>query len=292
MSWKPIEPGTYDSTYVGPMPDMLYRYRGINDENYKSRLDQEVDRREIFLCPFGRLNDPMEGIYQISVHGEQQEIIEKFTRLRREAFPTESVEELDIFVKHVLRYLRESGGLAPPEITENFKRLCNELVRVACFTEDPLNRHMWRKYGRWRRNTEVEWEGGICIGYCGGEGMRIVGVAPVMYRPGVPTVDVLQLDRTPSALRDLLFVKQTRWQREREWRIASNFGIDAIGHPDLDKISRIAFDEDGLPDVIIGRRTPRCVVDYLESISSRRALPLNLLRVHEVNGELVLRPFD
>lgn len=285
MAWKQVERGFADTTYEGPYPARLYRYRSLNASNFEERLEQELTRREIFLAAVSDLNDPDEGNIHFEIRGTDREITRFWIDRMAADIPTSAELDRIAFAAKQLQLTRQ--GFVPPRVLIGLWRdVIGKLGRIACFTEIPLNAHMWSKYAKWTEGEDEIQGGGICIGFESPD-WRLIGLAPVTYPATRPTVNLVTLHENQSQLRDAMFVKTKQWEPEGEWRVFLHFHHTDIDRADLARLSRIAFDQEReVPEVLIGPHAPACVVDRILNISARRQLALSVTHVVEVDGHL------
>lgn len=224
MSISLIDDKWSDLRYSGTLPNYLYRYRPIILSKLEERVRFELTDEWIWLSGFGKLNDPDEG-----------------------------------------RILwTQSGVPVPPGIVSQFENIIDNIARVTCFSTKATNGPMWAHYAKLLDGTDVIDNAGLCIEYACDDGWRKLGLHPVKYSNGRPTVD-MNASSCETDMAHALLVKTEDWKYEDEWRVLGFIQASPPFPATLEGNSKLML-RGGVKSVIFGLRTPLKVINEVRAI--------------------------
>lgn len=268
--------GFVEDAFTGPLPSYLYRYRPL-PAVFEERLEQEIGRREIWLSPFARLNDPDEGAIDFRLHGS----IEALREFWRSAGLSDEAE-IALRVSNT----RANAGMLPPPIESDLIEQLRATVHTACFSEDPLHPLMWAHYaGSTEADGTRRVHGGVCLQYLITQASRWVGLGPVTYVHSRPVINYAEARRHTHLLRAPLFSKSLAWSYENEWRIVLYSPLD--GNAQAPKLVRVP--EAHLTAIILGLNSSKEVEAAVRRIVSRAAFRPAVYRVERERVSLSFR---
>lgn len=279
-TWSPIAENWGVEKYDGPLPKFLYRYRQLSPVSISHRVNFEVLGEAVFLAGAGTLNDPDEGRIQWRVNGTRAAAVELVVGvLRSEEAYARNPTNLIAKAWEIADNMIENGALVPKHITDGMHEIVSKLVRVVCFTTDPLNQPMWAHYGKYVDGGHEISNGGLCIEYEVHGDWRNAGLHPVEYRASRPTVNMLSREGLPRAVAQAMRVKSADWSYEREWRITNFLEAERPPWPtNLEVNSKLQL-TGAIRSVIFGLATPNDVIDEVVSIIRSKNSDLRLMRV-------------
>ena len=237
--------------YTGQLPSFLYRFRPV-DELCLEKLAFEIRDSGVYLSALSDFNDPEEGRPIIRYLGPRNDIESLLKSNYLQQHPNASDSEVKDFINTAYTDIRERGFSLRPDMIETYFEATARLTRVACFSETPYNSVMWSHYSSYKpQDKNIVPHGGICLQYFVDDSWRDL-LRPVSYQNHRPTLNRLTVV-DPS---DLVFVKGTDWDHEREWRIVQFFDAKDINHPKLNEYSKLKVDPYHLSGIIFGVNTP------------------------------------
>lgn len=237
------------------MPEKLYRYRSLTDENINTYRLCEIVRGELYLSHPKELNDPFE-VSSILGNTEPSSYMrdkEDFTELFHPIMEPEIFESIFTDAKwydELLAYVAEKS-VSPEKVGATKNALVNtvmsqfeefnsamtdmaqKMIRLACFSTTPNNLPMWHHY--------TNGHTGICLEYNTQDIRNVYQINrlfPVYYVDKMPDMTKLFLDKTQPAYRvmDYLAIhKLIDWSYENEWRLIYDAGSWYFDHKDVPK---------------------------------------------------------
>lgn len=251
-------------SYEGALPTHLYRYRSITPKNLDRVIDFEILEEAVYLAALKDLNDPDEGRFLIKFNNDDDAILKYWQKVLRMTNPSLSAAHIDALAKDWLQEIVASGYVPPERVVSHTRSVLEHVLRVACFTTQPVNYSMWANYAR---HVDIEGNaldhGGICIEYRCDEGWRSSTLHPVAYSDDVPVVDPAEQDE--RKLIAALYAKAREWRGEEEWRVAYVLQTMSPFSPDLEVNSKIQF-AGAVKSIIFGLQTPP---DLIKKIRTR-----------------------
>ena len=224
------------------LPQKLYRYRPVTDENIKLRK-KEILLGEIYLSHPDELNDPFEGWSVLkssdpAVYANKEimmEYYESIGKVEEMQHVFENEEWFDALIEHVAKEsvsedkiqeakekLMKISMSGFEDINADMNKMTRKMVRIACFSTSPKNLPMWHHY--------TNGHTGICLEYDIGKIERIYNINslfPVYYVEKLPDMTNLVAQKRNLRLRFFDFQsihKLEDWSYEKEWRLLYNAG--------------------------------------------------------------------
>jgi hypothetical protein len=263
--------------YTGKLPDKVYRFRTVSDDVLERIIDFEILQEGIYLAGMNQLNDPNEGRFVFSFEGEESEVKQYWLAGVRRTFPHLTETQLELEAETRTQMAVSGDPVLIAEIDENQKEVIGNLIRVACFSTDPLNNAMWAHYGRLvDEHGRATAHGGVCLEYECDEGWRDADFHPIVYSDEVPVINILTMHTNEQQVARAMYTKETHWSYEQEWRVLATFP------PPVDKINpenaRIRTNGD-LKSVIFGLSTPGRIKDSIAQRVRASRIPIALKQV-------------
>jgi len=291
-SWTPIPENWNSVRFDGTLPDVIYRYRQLRADTVEQIVSFEIVEEAVFLAGMGQLNDPDEGRIRWVLDGSEEDIYEFWKRALRDQHPGATLSEIRKEARERTKLVIQENRIVRPSVVSEFNFLIDNLVRVACFTTNSLSNSMWSHYGKWVENSGVKEHGGICIEYECGEAWRKVGLCPVSYSQGRPTVNMLAPHQEKAQqFAKALFSKDPSWSYEDEWRIVAFVDARPPFPDNLTQNSKLRF-EGGVRAVMFGLNATDRIVQDVDGIlrAYNRQVPLKRVWRHPSTQELYVKP--
>ena len=237
------------------IPEKLYRYRTLNDDNISKYRFSEIVHGELYLSHPSELNDPFEvssnlGASEPSAYMEDKE---DFTELFKDNMTGEDFERVfdsNSWYENLQIYVAEKS--VPKEkaktvkavlsrvVMEEFEKInatvsemARKMVRFACFTTTPDNLPMWHHY--------TDGHTGICLEYNTEDITNIYHINrlfPVYYVDKVPdmTSMLMRKEYPKFGFMEYLAIHKLKdWAYEKEWRLIYDAGSWYFGPEDIPK---------------------------------------------------------
>lgn len=237
------------------IPEKLYRYRTLSDDNIiKYRLG-EIVRGELYMSHPSELNDPFEASSNLAESKPSAYIKDKeeFTGLFKDKMSGEDYERVfgnDVWYENLLTYVAEKSvsqdkveatkEVLSRVIMGEFEKLnssvsdmARKMVRLACFTTTPDNLPMWNHY--------TNGHTGICLEYNTEDIKNIYQINrlfPVHYVDKIPDMTNRLLQNRQSEFRFMEYLtihKLKDWRYENEWRLIYDAASWYFGQEDVPK---------------------------------------------------------
>lgn len=243
-------------TYEGELPPFLYRYRSVSPSTIDRLINFEIIDEGIYLAAIKELNDPDEGRFIVKFDGTESEIEDFWRDLLKDAY-TPGIQ-LNSEVKFRTRKILESNKFATKELADNIRYANEHIIRMACFTTEPVNYMMWANYARYinESNQSID-HGGICIEYICDESFRNTTLHPVIYTDEMPVINILR--RIESDLVLASYKKTREWRGESEWRIVLVIQTNAPFAENYALNAKIRI-ENSIKSIIFGVKTPEAII--------------------------------
>ena len=249
--WKEIDRDDGYITYPGELPSYLYRYRSINMQSIDRLMDFELCDEAIYLAGLNELNDPNEGRFLVHFSENVSDIKSFFFESMEDEYPDISQRRIEA-EKRALRVVL-SKFKPTPEIVKDYRDKIGQVFRVACFTEDCLNKPMWANYAKFINKEKTIDRAGLCIEYRVDESFKSLNLHPVDYTDSVP---IVRIDKDVEDFSNKIFyVKHTSWSYEKEWRISSVLQATYPFEQLLTTNSKLRL-ESSINAIIFGEYTP------------------------------------
>lgn len=258
--WKATDPNQKTFIrYEGALPEKLYRYRRVDPKSFQDRLiDFEILQEGIFLPAMRDLNDPDEGRFLVRFDGGDDAIVDYFSsRLRAGGT---GAREAEAIARSNLAEVVSNGYRAPEHVARRTREILGQVLRVACFTTQPVNYSMWANYGVFADGSNITGHGGVCIEYRCDEAWRGIPLYPVTYSDDVPTVNPLLGDEVSFAKTQ--FTKSREWRGEDEWRILNIVQALPPFPANLAANCKIKL-QGAVSGIVFGMNTPTPVIDQI-----------------------------
>ena len=246
-------------TYSGKLPDRLYRYRSVNVANVDRLIDSEIIEGIIYLAGLKELNDPDEGRFLVKFDGDYARIVEFWRKALRSIDPTLDPAAIEVIANANADDVVKAGYVAPEGVANYTRHVLEHVIRIACFTELPLNYSMWTNYAKYVDpvNGIID-HAGVCIEYQCDDNWRGLNLHPVEYSDTIPELNVVE--RSELSLVKTLYSKSEEWRCEEEWRIMSTLQTKPPFPKNFAANSRIKL-EGGVTGVLFGLNTPDSLID-------------------------------
>ena len=267
--------------YDGDMPRFLYRYRPITSKNLERVRDFEIGQEGIFLAGLADLNDPCEGRFRFVFKGTRREIYKYWISALPGERPDWSKDMIKANAKARTRQIFQDFPYAPVEGMTSVREVLGKLIRVACFTDDPLNPVMWAHYGYSCLDHGANIPaGGICLQYAIGEDWRDCNLHPVIYSDMVPEVDALSMASNEPAAVKSMYMKTPHWSYEAEWRMLAIINARPPFPDNLTANSKIAA-RDCLRAIIFGLNADSELISELIDAGRQVNSEMEFKKVHQ-----------
>lgn len=277
-TWSRIPEDWNVEKFDGALPKFLYRYRQLSPASV-NRVTSEILDEAVFLAGAGDLNDPDEGRIQWRIDGDREAAIRLIAGvLGSEGAYSRNPTDLIAKAWEIADNMIAHGTSVPKHTSDGLHKIISKLVRVVCFTIDPLNQPMWAHYGKYVDDGREISNGGLCIEYETQDSWRTAGLHPVEYRSPRPTINMLAREGLPMALAQAMRVKSVDWSYENEWRITSFLQSSPPWPTNLAENSRLQL-SGSVRSVIFGLATPVNVIDEVASIVRSKSPNLRLMLV-------------
>jgi hypothetical protein len=289
-AWLPIPENWSAEKYDGLLPKFLYRYRQLSPGNISYRVNFEVLEEAVFLAGAGALNDPDEGRIQWRIDGTRKDAIQLVAKvLASEGAYSGNPTDLVARAWEIAENMLANGPMVPKPIADGMHEIVSKLVRIVCFTDDPLNQPMWAHYGKHVDGDREISNGGLCIEYEVQDSWRGAGLHPVEYRQSRPTINMLLRENLPKQFAQAMRVKSEGWSYEREWRITSFLEAAPPWPDNLEANSKLQL-SGSVRSVIFGLATPSSVLEEAVRIIRAKNSTIRLMRVQRslIDESLVL----
>ena len=261
--WKLADSSPRWIAHKGALPERLYRYRRVTPETLDRLINFEVLGEAVFLAALKDLNDPDEFRFVLKFNGTREEIFNHWCALLREASPATSVENIEAEARVRAEMVLSNNNSAPIAVLEEMRNIFSNVMRVACFTTDPVNYSMWANYAQCvTQQGATVGHGGICIEYVCDEGWRHSTLCPVEYSHSIPVLNVLSRDEADMV--GALYSKAYEWRAEEEWRITGLIHAMPPFPENLAANAKVKF-EGAVASVIFGMATPNNVIEEIAS---------------------------
>lgn len=256
--WKEIDWGDGYITYSGELPNYLYRYRSINTQNIDRLIDFELCDEAVFLAGLGDLNDPSEGRFLVKFSEDEEVLLKYFLKGLQQEYPDDNqrYEIAKQCIKNVV-----NSDYRPSDITvSNYQNIFGKIFRVACFTEDPLNKPMWANYAKFIDGNQVIDRAGICIEYKASTAFKTLNIHPVIYDDAIPNIIVNESIQDFSS--KIFYTKESSWSYEKEWRISAILQSQTPFPKNLATNAKVKLNS-AISAIIFGEKTPQNIVDII-----------------------------
>ena len=253
--WKKIDWSDGYITYSGELPNYLYRYRSISMQNIDRLIDFELCDEAIYLAGLSELNDPNEGRFLVRFSENISDIKSFFFERMENEYPNISQRRIEA-EKCALRVVL-SEFKPNPEIIKDYRDKIGQVFRVACFTEDCLNKPMWASYAKFIDKEKMIDRAGLCIEYRIDESFRSLNLHPVDYTDSVP---IVRVDKDIKDFSNKIFyIKHSSWSYEKEWRVSSVLQATYPFEKILTTNSKLRL-ESSINAIIFGEYTPFSII--------------------------------
>lgn len=262
MNWT-LDDGTQKKwiRYSGNLPTKLYRYRSVSRDTIDRIINFEILEGGVFLAGIKDLNDPDEFRFILKFDGSRDEIFKYWSSRLAKHLPDQSKSWIAEESARRTEIVVSSGFRADIETAESMRHIFGNVVRVACFTTDPLNYSMWANYAKYSDSpTQVFDHAGICIEFNCDEKWREQTLHPIQYGDDIPQINVLSGDET--SLVSALHSKGREWRAEQEWRITAIIQAMPPFPTNLATNAKMKF-ENSVVGVIFGLRAPDNLVKQI-----------------------------
>jgi hypothetical protein len=249
-------------TYDGELPKRIYRYRNVSPRTIDRLIDFEILDEGIYLAGLNELNDPDEGRFLPKFEGPESEILQYWRAHFKRTWPKATTEAIETEAAARTKHLLENDFVPPDSFIADLRYFVEHIVRIACFTTQPVNYSMWANYAKYVGADVSIGHAGICIEYECDEGWRHVNFHPVEYSDVLPEINFLG-SYEPDLVRSH-YMKTPEWSAEEEWRILSVLQLSPqmLQAPpeNLTANSKIRI-LDGVRSVIFGLQTPKQIIE-------------------------------
>lgn len=250
-------------SYSGSFPEKLYRYRTVSSANLDRLVNFEIIDEAIYLAGLKDLNDPDEGRFLIKFEGSRTEIMEYWKEAMKSSYPAWSIAEIESEASSYTERVISSGYIIPEHVVHFTRYVLEHILRVACFTTQPVNYSMWANYAKYIHPTDGPIEhGGICLEYYCDEAWRCGNLHPVEYSDTIPEINVTKRDE--NELAKVVYKKSREWRCEEEWRIMSIIQSMPPFPDNLTANSKIKL-ENSIASVIFGLNTPKELIEEIRA---------------------------
>ncbi len=224
------------------IPNRLYRYRTVTDENLQYRKNEIVEG-ELYLSHPDELNDPFEGCSLLQstkpdIYADKSTYMEYYRLQGKEDEVKEIFADENWFEK-LIAYTVESvdGKISKDKSREalinvmchafeqfnsDLNTTIRKMNRVACFTTNPKNLPMWNHYTYGHKGICLEYDTSLISNV-----FYINRLYPVKYVDRLPDMTYLMVHRkNPKfTMFDIMSInKLNDWSYEDEWRMVLNAG--------------------------------------------------------------------
>lgn len=253
-------------SYKGNLPEKLYRYRTVTEANLDRIINFEIIEEAVFLAGLKDLNDPDEGRFLIRLDGNRTEIMQYWREALKSTHPGLSLTEIEKEANSLTEKVIKSGNEIPEHVIQFTRYAIENVVRVACFTTQPVNYSMWTNYAKYiDPNIGPVEHGGICIEYNCDDAWRSGNPHPVEYSDIVPEINVVKRDE--HEITKAIYQKSREWRCEEEWRVMSIIQTIPPFPDNFTTNSKIKI-ENGVAGVIFGLNTPSVLIDTIRKMVS------------------------
>lgn len=183
------------------MPDRLYYYCSLGDDEHKLWFEQMVLDRLIYFRRRGELNDPNELRPTIVFEGTEAEVRQFIKQLIAERRPSLNPAQR-VQLTGQLRYLYTRGDLSSV-LHESLDR-----VGVFCLSESQEHPLMWAHYAQGHRGVCIEFDANV---------PPLSLTEPLLYTDQRPVINRLR-DSATQIIQKSVLTKSLLWSYEREWR--------------------------------------------------------------------------
>jgi len=251
-------------------PRFLYRYRPINEFSL-----QEILYNTVYICPFEKLNDPLEGgfLYEPSKVAELLEILKKKALADGEFEIALLIEWMsDSVIAEADEYIRQKG------VEYLDTRAKGREWGAVCFTERFDNMQMWAHYADGHKGIVIEYD-------LSGADIPAGALRKVKYTstPGTTSSETVLTAEGNGQFAETLSYKLPDWTSEEEWRLLSNeVGVKRLLIPVRRVIAGIHATHEAKSHVVNAlkrRGSGRFAEMVIDSSVARR------IRVHDVLGD-------
>lgn len=262
--WTKANPNTKMLiSYSGNFPEKLYRYRTVSPANLDRLINFEIIEEAIYLAGLKDLNDPDEGRFLIKFEGSRTEIMEYWRESLKSSRPILSIAEIENEAESRTEELIRLRYVVPEHTLRFTRYVLEHVLRVACFTTQPVNYSMWANYAKYVHPTDGPiGHGDVCLEYYCDEAWRSGNLHPVEYSDAVPEINVIKRDE--NELVKAIYLKSTEWRCEEEWRIMSIIQSMPPFPDNLTANSKIKL-KNGIASVIFGLNTPRALIEKIQA---------------------------
>ena len=226
------------------IPQKLYRYRALSDDNIAQYRFREIVLGELYMSHPSELNDPFEATSNLAAVNPSTYMRDKedFTKSFKDIMSDEdyaSVFDSDCWYEKLLTYVAEKSVSQDrveatkaalsrvvmgefEKINSNVSDMTRKMVRLACFTTTPDNLPMWYHY--------TNGHTGVCLEYNTEDIANIYQknkLFPVYYVDKMPdmTDRLLQNMHPEYGFMDYLSIHKLKdWSYENEWRLIYDVG--------------------------------------------------------------------
>jgi len=248
-------------SYAGELPEKLYRYRTVREANLERLISFEIIEEAVYLACLKDLNDPDEGRFLLRLEGDRAEIMQYWNEALKSTRPELNLAEAEHEAESLTERVIQSMPGVPEHIVKLVRYVMEHVVRVACFTTQPLSYSMWANYAKYfDPNVGPIDHGGICIEYKCDDAWRSGNLHPVEYSDVVPEINAVARDE--NELTKAIYQKSREWRCEEEWRIMSIIQARPPFPNNLTANSKIKL-ENGVTGVIFGMSSPRSLIDAI-----------------------------
>lgn len=250
-------------SYAGKLPLKLYRYRTVTSSNLDRIINFEIIEEGIYLAGLKDLNDPDEGRFLIKIQGSERDIFEYWKNAVKSTCPELTVSQIKSEARSLTHRVIQLDRIVPEHIITYTRYVLEHVLRVACFTTQPINYSMWANYAKFIHPSDGPIDhGGICIEYNCDEGWRSTTLHPVEYSDIIPEINVVTRDE--SELIKAVYKKSTEWRCEDEWRIVEILKAMPPFPDNLTVNSKMRL-ENGVSSIIFGLKTPSFLIEEIRT---------------------------
>lgn len=199
-----------DPNFLQDVPDVLYKYRNINDDNHKKLLYN----RELYFSRISQFNDPFDGTLPYRFDHSQltpDNIFKKYYELTKYYHPSWNDEQI-----HNECYALQNKGLMedPKHLEQSEKNALDELERqfgIACLCKSNNNFLLWSHYA----NNHT----GFAIGFDKKKLFEDTQAhfAHMQYQEELPKLDLFE--DTETHFSKVIGTKSKMWEYEEEYRL-------------------------------------------------------------------------
>lgn len=232
-------------------PRYIYKYHKLNVYFFEL-----LTSKELYLASREELNDPFDLSISINKVKYRKFYLEKYPYFENNTSALDNTLSLFEYyrINDKVEYYRCLKDIIPQEYWMN---------RTTCFTEEANNSLMWSHY--------TDNHQGVCIKFDLSKDETLKNaITPIKYLKKLPEI------RQISDFEKRLYIKESSWKSEKEWRIVSNK-------------NKFPFKGEAIKEIVFGINTPNNIISWFSYLAEGISLGDVILSKLQIKGSRLVK---